>query len=92
MLSIDSIISYLRERDDDPVTVSEVSGWRSAAYGYIRSHTGRDDAYIDAHDEFIPAILALAAEMHDNRQYTVPNGTTNPMVDIILRMHAVNLV
>lgn len=92
MLSTAFLLNYLRERDDDQVTEAEVEQWRSAAYGYIRSNTGRDNAFIDAHDEFVPAICALVAEMHDNRQYTVPNGTTNPMVDIILGMHAVNLL
>lgn len=92
MITTEYLLNYLRERDDDKITITEVETWRAAAYGFIRSRTGRDNAFIDAHDEFVPAICALVAEMHDNRQYTVPNGTTNPMVDIILGMHAVNLL
>lgn len=92
MPTVAFLLNYLRERDDDPVTTAEVELWRDAAYSYIRSHTGRDNTYINAHAEFAPVVCALVAEMHDNRQYTVPNGTTNPMVDTILGMHAANLV
>lgn len=92
MLTVEFLLNFLREQDDDPINTAEVETWRDAAYSFIRSRTGRDDAFIDATPEFAPVVCALVAEMHDNRQYTVPNGTTNPMVDTILGLHTANLL
>ena len=63
----------------------------NAAKGYVRGYAGLDLDQCELEDVSI-AILAVGAEMLDNRQVTTQYTGQNPMVMQILDMHSTNLL
>lgn len=63
-----------------------------SAKAYVRGYTGRTDAELDSCDDISIAILALCADMYDNRQMAVENDKVNRVVQSILDMHVGNLL
>ena len=75
----------------DTAQKSEIDLALAAAKGYVSGYTGLDLAQTEVEDVTI-AILAVGAEMLDNKQLTVQYTGQNPMVMQILDMHSTNLL
>ena len=65
---------------------------KNAAVSYMEGQTGCDKNYMDKYPEFIPAMMVLIQDMHDNRAYQVSNSNTNKVIDSILFQHRRNFL
>ena len=93
-LTIPIIANYCRIMDDD-VSDSEnlsLEAMKIAAISYARSYTGLSDLDMDRHEDITIAILTLIADMYDNRSMTVDKNNVNRTAEVILSMHAKNLL
>lgn len=93
-LTIPIIANYCRIMDDD-VTDSEnlsLEAMKIAAISYARSYTGLSDLEMERHEDITIAILTLVADMYDNRSMIVDKNNVNRTADVILSMHAKNLL
>lgn len=93
-LTIPIIANYCRIMDDD-VSDSEnlsLEAMKIAAISYARSYTGLSDLEMERHDDITIAILTLIADMYDNRSMIVDKNNVNRTADVILSMHAKNLL
>ncbi|WP_066452672.1 head-tail connector protein [Anaerotruncus rubiinfantis] len=86
----DEVIKYARMDDMDADLSPEAL--LAAAKAFVKSYTGLTDEELDKHEEISIAILALCADMYDNRQSTVENDKVNRVVETILGLHSVNLL
>lgn len=93
-LTIPIISNYCRIMDDDVSNSENLSleAMKIAAISYARSYTGLSDLDMDRHEDITIAILTLIADMYDNRSMTVDKNNVNRTVEIILSMHAKNLL
>ena len=89
-LNIDILKEYLRLDSDDDNKLLEMI--LIASKGFVKSYTGLDETALESIEEITVAILALSAEMYDNRQFTVDKDNINPVIKTILGMHSVNLL
>nr|DAJ19206.1 MAG TPA: head tail connector [Siphoviridae sp. ctBho3] len=93
-LTIPVIANYCRIMDDD-VTDSEnlsLEAMKIAALSYARSYTGLSDLEMERHEDITIAILTLIADMYDNRSMIVDKNNVNRTAEVILSMHAKNLL
>ena len=93
-LTIPIIANYCRIMDDD-VTDSEnlsLEAMKIAALSYARSYTGLSDLEMERHEDITIAILTLIADMYDNRSTIVDKNNVNRTAEVILSMHAKNLL
>lgn len=93
-LTIPVIANYCRIMDDD-VTDSEnisLEAMKIAAITYARSYTGLSDLEMERHEDITIAILTLIADMYDNRSMIVDKNNVNRTAEVILSMHAKNLL
>lgn len=93
-LTIPIIANYCRIMDDD-VSDSEnlsLEAMKIAAISYARSYTGLSDLEMERHEDITIAILTLIADMYDNRSMIVDKNNVNRTADVILSMHAKNLL
>lgn len=90
-ISISDLVDYCRA-EDGADTALFLYAALGAAKGYIKSRNGIDDAYMDAHEELTIAVLALVADMYDNRSLTIAGGKENPTITAILKMHDKNFI
>ena len=93
-LSLPVIANYCRIMDDD-VSDSEnlsLEAMKIAAISYARSYTGLSDLEMERHEDITIAILTLIADMYDNRSMIVDKNNVNRTADVILSMHAKNLL
>ena len=93
-LTIPIIANYCRIMDDD-VSDSEnlsLEAMKSAAISYARSYTGLSDLEMERHEDITIAILTLIADMYDNRSMIVDKNNVNRTAEVILSMHAKNLL
>lgn len=93
-LTIPVITNYCRIMDDD-VTDSEnlsLEAMKIAALSYARSYTGLSDLEMERHEDITIAILTLIADMYDNRSMIVDKNNVNRTAEVILSMHAKNLL
>lgn len=65
---------------------------RQAAVSYMKGQTGCDEEYMDNYPEFIPALMVICQDLHDNRSYQITNDKTNQVVDSILFQHRRNFL
>ena len=93
-LTIDDVISQARISPEelDEAEQRFVEGALSAAIAYVKGYTGLPDDEVDSYPELSIAVLALAADMYDNRTMSAYNGNVNRVVDTILGMHSRNLL
>lgn len=93
-LTIDDVINQARispeELDEAEKRFAE--GALSAAIAYVKGYTGLPEDEMGSYPELSIAVLALAADMYDNRTMTVDNSNVNRVVDTILGMHSRNLL
>ena len=93
-LTIPVIANYCRIMDDD-VTDSEnlsLEAMKIAALSYARSYTGLSDLEMERQEDITIAILTLIADMYDNRSMIVDKNNVNRTAEVILSMHAKNLL
>lgn len=93
-LTIPIIANYCRIMDDD-VTDSEnlsLEAMKIAALSYARSYTGLSDLEMERHEDITIAILTLIADMYDNRSMIVDKNNVNRTAEVVLSMHAKNLL
>ena len=89
-ITINEIKNYARiPHNDDDVLLSLIL---ASVKAYIKGRTGLDDTALDTKDDMVIAILVLAIEMYENREYTVQNDKVNVLVNSILDMHSINLL
>lgn len=89
-LDINTLKEYLRidgEDEDNLITLI-----LSASKSLVRNYTGLDEESLNQLEDIPTAILAISAEMYDNRQFTVDKSAINPVVKIILDMYSINLL
>lgn len=91
-VTVNDLLDYLREDSTDEAALGQVQLMKAAATAYMRSYTGQTDEYIDEHEEFIPVLFALVADMYDTRSYRVDSDKENPFVKSVLDMHRINLI
>ncbi len=76
----------------------QLTAMREAAVKYAESYTGlplqaENAECLDNHEDVTLAILALVADMHENRMANLDKQTyTNKTVECILGMHSYNLL
>ena len=93
-LTIPIIANYCRIMDDD-VSGSEnlsLEAMKIAAISYARSYTGLSESEMERHEDITIAILTLIADMYDNRSMIVDKNNVNRTAEVILSIHAKNLL
>ncbi len=86
------LLDYLREDSKDEATVRQIEIMHSAALAYMQRYTGQSSEYIEKHEEFVPVLLVLVADMYDTRSYRVDNDKLNPFAASVLDMHRINFL
>ena len=88
------LIDYLRLDEPEEPVKKEVDAALAAGMAFIRSYTGLSDEEIDGHEDMTAALLVLAADMFENKNYYLDykSKEVNRTVDAILGMYAVNLL
>lgn len=89
-MNIDVLKEYLRIDNEDEDNLLETILLASKAF--VKSYTGLDEIALNKLEDIPMAILALSAEMYDNRQFTVDKSDVSPVIKIILDMYSVNLL
>lgn len=89
-LTIITLKEYLRIDDDEDNNLLDLI--LLASKGFIKSYTGLDEVALNKLEDIPMVILALSAEMYDNRQFTVDKSDISPVIKIILDMHSINLL
>lgn len=92
MITAAELLDYVREDNPDEVAVGQIAQMKKAAVGFIMRYTGQNAEYLDEHDEFDAVLMALVADMYDNRSLIVDSDKQNPFVMSVLDMHRVNLI
>lgn len=85
----ETIKAYLR---DDTIEDGEVRAYWKRAVSYIEKYTGCGQEELEGEENVVHAMLAIAADMHDNRQFSGPISYNNRLVDNILDMYRKNLL
>ena len=101
-ITTDCIRDFLRIDEMGPeqeMIGKELESMRSAAIKFAESYTGlpitseSGDRCLDDYDDVAIAILAIVADMYENRAASVDKQTyQNKTVECILSMHSYNLV
>lgn len=83
------IKEYLR---DDCLSDEDAERYWLRAVKYIEGYTGLERADLEKKPALVQAMLAIAADMHDNRQLSGERSYINELVASILGMYRNNLV
>lgn len=89
-ITITEIKNYLHVYHTEDDTILEAILVASKAF--VRNYTGLSPETLDTYEDLSIAVFILAAELYDNRVYTVDNSNVNPAIQAILNMHSVNLL
>lgn len=92
--SLERALRHLRlvPGDPDEAERAAVGAYLEAARAYVRDHCSVTDDYIDAHPDLQVAVLALTADLYDERGATAESSRENRVVSSILSHHDYNLV
>lgn len=93
-ISLSTICNHIREieenlEDDDKNLIEAQFG---AAVAYCKGYTGLTEEELNEHEDITIAVLALIADMWDNRSTTVSQANPNRTVETILGMYSTNLL
>ena len=88
MVSLDILKNYLKV--DDDLQDKELTLILDAAIAYARKYTGQTPIYIEENYDISVAILAVAADMFENRQIAVKYDKVNKVIQSILDIHRIN--
>lgn len=91
-VTVQDLVVYVREDNNDESTLSTFNMMFSAAKSYIKSYTGLTDEQMNEKEDLTIALFVLVSEMYDTRIYTVQNDKVNKVVSSILNMHSQNLL
>ena len=82
------LADYLKAEEDN------LDLYLDAAKAYVKGYVGLDDDAIDEHEDITIAVLAVAADMYDNRnvQVGIQNSYLNKMLQSLLFIHSTNLL
>ncbi len=85
---------YLRLDMLEETEKREIATALSSAKEYVKSYTGLPDGEIEQHEDITIAVLVLAADMFENKNFYLDykNKETNQAVEAILGMYSMNLV
>ncbi|MBR4656542.1 MAG: phage gp6-like head-tail connector protein [Oscillospiraceae bacterium] len=89
-ITVQDVADYIRLDDPDEGELGELTTFLSAAQAFVKAYTGQTD--LDAHDDFVLAVLILCQDMYDNRTMYVDTQNLNFAVKSILDLHSVNLL
>lgn len=89
----EDIANYIRDIDlTDPAEDKFIAAIQEAAIAYINNRLNVTTEKLDQWPEMAIAVLALCADMYDNRSTTVESGTPNQTVESIINMHDYNFL
>ena len=88
-VTIDDLIRYCNAYDDEG-TKKDMKIILEGVKSYIKSYTGLDDDKVDDIEDLTLVLLAISADMFDNREFTIENNKVNSLYKSILDMHSVN--
>ena len=88
----DDVIRHARLDDADEEETMHLQVMISAAQSFCLSYTGLTPEEADEYPDMAMAAIIIAADLYDNRSYTVDKDTVNPTVSTILGMHSRNLL
>ncbi len=83
------IKDYLR---DDCLEDGDILRYWKRAVKYIENYTGATEEVLSGKADVVQAMLAIIADMHDNRQYQGESSYINELTASILGMYRQNLV
>lgn len=88
------ICNHIREIEDNLEDADKdlLEIQRAAAIAYCKDYTGLSEDELDEHEDITIAVLALIADMWDNRSMTVGQSNPNKTAETILGMHGINLL
>ena len=91
-LDLNQICDYCRiiEEDLTDTEKATINTMQTAAVKYAADYTGLTIAELDEHEDITIAVLALIADMYDNRQRYADKSNLNRTVETILEMHRLN--
>lgn len=79
---------HVYHNEDDKL----ISAILTASKSFVKSYTGLTAEMLDRNEDLSMAVFILAAELYDNRSFTVDNTSVSPVIQIILDMHSINLL
>ncbi|MDO5518418.1 MAG: head-tail connector protein [Clostridium sp.] len=88
-VTIDDLIKYCNAYDDES-TKNDMKIILSGVKSYIKSYTGLNDDEVDEVEDLTLVLLAICADMLDNREFTIENNKVNSLYKSILDMHSMN--
>lgn len=83
------IADYLK---DDCIGEDEINRYWLRAVKYIENYTGLEREKLENKGDVVQAMLAIIADMHDNKQFNGERSYVNELVASILDMHRENLL
>lgn len=86
------LAAFLRVGEVTPYEDGYLDTLIGAATAYMCKYTGLTAAQLDESQDFVPVLLVLCQDMHDNRALYVDSANVNRMVQSTLDMHSVNLL
>lgn len=86
------LAAFLRVGEVTPYEDGYLSTLIGAATAYMCKYTGLTTAQLDESQDFVPVLLVLCQDMHDNRALYVDSANVNRMVQSTLDMHSINLL
>lgn len=88
-VTIENLIDYCNAYDDEQ-TKREMTIILSGVKAYIKSYTGLTNEEMDEIEDLTLVLLAICADMFDNREFTVESNAVNSLYKSILDMHSMN--
>ena len=89
-INLEIIKNYLRiDGDDDNELLEHI---KNASIDYCLNYTGRTLEELELYNDIPLAVLALCADLYENREYTADKVNINPAIAQILGSHSNNLL
>lgn len=90
----DNLVAFARlgETIDDVADKEVLQPILTAAQQCVLAYTGLDKTAADTHEDLTVAALVLAADMYENRIFSVESRNINPIAARIMNLHSVNLL
>lgn len=89
-IDLETVKNYLRVDFDGDDALIEAC--LASATKYAQDYTGLDEEDLDELPDIPLAVLALCADLYEQRQATVPSAQMNPIVAQILGAHSTTLL
>lgn len=83
------VLAFLRLDEGEDISPDALL---AAAKSFVRGYTGLSDEEMDEHEDITLAILALCADLYENRTVSGETSQANRVVEAILGMYRKNLI